>query len=808
MRTMRFALLRILPLLLLGLFLGRASAADPITLRFSVWDGDESLKVIRGVLRQFEKENPGIRVKLENFPDYNLYHQKMLVMYAANTAPDVAMMDPGHFQALAKRGALLPLNQFFASTPGFDIGAYYKPIVDAHSYKGTCYVLPRDIAPEGLIYYNKRAFTEAGIPYPDGTWTWDFQERPWLKEKDFLWVMHRLTKFGSDGKPTQYGFVAGWPGEMVDTFMYSYGLKPVDDYEHPTKVLYDTPQMDKVYDFYLDLALKKKWVPSNTEVSSVMQSTTQQLFVQQKVAMYQNGIWEVPNMRKMMKPGSKEFFDWDIALYPACAHDIQGKEHRAFPTGGSGYCIFSSTKYPEAAWKLTRYMAGPVGMAAMARAGIAQPAIRKLALTPDVWVPGPHTPPEQLYPYHRIVTDQAVPFVEFGVTADYFPEVQSFIDSRRDSIYNGIVSPEEGLHLGTVDAQRRLDQLLREENLPPFPWPIGIAVGLAITALIIGVVYWPERRRRYTIREKKESLAAYRFLSPWIIGMCLFTLGPMILSLIMSALKWDMIQPAQWRGGGNFHEAFAEDPRFWVSIKVTLLYTLISTPLGILFALALALLLNQKVRGVAIYRSIYYLPSIGSAVAMTMVARKLFAPEGLINSILYSRFLAPIGHAISAWAGTPKDQINWFGNEHTAMPSLVLFGLLSVGGAMVILLAGLQGIPQFYYEAATVDGANPFQRMKAITLPMLTPALFFCLVTGFIGAFQVFTQVYIITNGPNGGPNNSMLVFMISVFSAAFTTLRMGYAAALAWVLFVVVLMFTLLQMGLSKWVYYESEAK
>ncbi len=784
-------------------------AAEPITLRFSVWDGDESLKVIRKVLSQFESEHPGIKVKLENYADYNMYHQKMLVTYAGNNAPDVAMMDMGHFQALANRKALLPLNSFFASTPGFKIADYYKPIVDASSLDGQLYILPRDIAPEGLIYYNKRMFREKGIPFPDGSWTWDFKERPELKEKDFLWVMHKLTEPDpKGGKPKTYGFISGWPGLCVDTFMYSYGLSPVDNLQHPTKLLYDSPDMRKVYDLYIDLALKKKWMPSNTEVSSVLQSTTTQLFVSEKVAMYQNGIWEVPNVRKMMKPGDPKFFDWDIALYPSCARDITGKPRRAFPTGGSGYSIFSSTAHPKEAWELTRYMSGPVGMKAMAAAGIAQPAIRSIALS-SAWLPGPDTPEAQRYPANRLATDQAVPFVTFGITADYYPEIGSMVDSQRDSIYNGIKPVQQGLKEGSEQAQVRLNQLLKEETLPTFSWSAGLIAAIIVVASILGAIYWPERNVRYTNREKKESRTAYKFLAPWLIGIAVFTVGPMVLSLLMSTMKWDMIAPAQFRGTGNFREAFVDDPRFWISLRVTLLFTVLSTPIGIFCSFLLAMLLNQKVKGVALFRSMYYMPSITSAVAMALIARKLFSPDGgLVNAVLYSPLLKPFGDLLSRFVGTPGEQVNWFSNEHTAMPTLIIWGLLGIGGSMIILLAGLQGIPQYYYEAATMDGASPFQRVKAITVPLLTPSLFFCLVTGFIGAFQVFTQVYIITNGPNGGPNNSMLVFMISVFSAAFTTLRMGYAAALAWVLFFVVLFFTMIQMRMSKWVHYEAEAK
>ncbi|WP_025225730.1 extracellular solute-binding protein [Fimbriimonas ginsengisoli] len=798
-----------LALVILGVGAAMSALAAPkVSLRFTVWDGDESLKVLHRVVEQFMKENPDIEVKLESNPDYTTYHQKMLTQYAGNTAPDVAMMDPGHFTALANRGALLNLNDFMKRTPGFDIGKYYKPIVDAHSLNGNLYVLPRDIAPSGLVYYNKEAFKEAGIPLPDGTWTWDFKERPELKEKDFLWVMHKLTKVGSDGKPTRYGYVSGWPGLFADTLMYSYGLQPANDNQHPTKVLYGSPEMKKVYTLLQDLTLEKKWSPSSVDVSNVLQQNTTSLFVKGKVAMFQNGIWEVPNVRRDMKPDSKEFFDWDIAMFPAYANG-----HRGYATGGSGYCIFSSTPHPEESWRLCRYMAGPVGMRAMAQAGIAQPAIREVALS-DCWIPGPNTPKEQQWPHNRIITDTEVQYVNFGPTAEIWPEISAIMGSRQDSVYNGLMKPEEALGTGAIESQQRLDALLKEETLPLFNWGYGVALGVLIIAVVLFAVYWPERKLRYTRRQKKENAAAYRFLSPWLIGLCLFTLGPMILSLIMSFLNWDMIRPAQWRGVHNYTEAMTEDPRFWISLKVTAYYTLVSTPLGILIALMLAMLLNQKVRGIPLFRAMFYIPTIASTVAMTLVTRKIMSPdEGLLNTILYNPIFEKtlhLGSLLNQWSGTkPGEHVNWLGNEHTTMPAVILLSLVGVGGTMLILLAGLQGVPQYYYEAATVDGASAWRRFRSITLPMITPSIFFTMITGFIGSFQVFTQVFVITNGQGGGPNNSLWVYMIALYSNAFQTLRMGYAAALAWVLFLIILIITLLQMQASKrWVYYEAEAK
>jgi multiple sugar transport system permease protein len=774
--------------------------ARNITLRFTVWDGDQSLRVIRRVLKQFEEEHPGIKVKLENFSDYNLYHQKMLVQYAANVAPDVAMMDMGHFQALAKRKALLPLNQFYDKTPGFDIGKFYKSIVDAHSYQGTCYVLPRDIAPMGLIYYNKRLFDQAGIPYPDGTWTWDFKARPELREKCFIWVCQQLTKKDPDIKKTRWAFASGWPELLAKSFAFSSGGFTANDIENPTKVTFASEEMVRGYQYASDFMNSLGYMPNSTETSASLMATTQQLFAQQKIAMYQNGIWEVPRMREMLVPGTDEFFEWDITLFPAYKDGTYGA-----PTGGSGYSIFASTPHPEAAWKLVSYMSGPIAMEAMARAGIAQPAIRELALKPGVWVPGPDTPKEQLYPPSRIVTDQAVQYVVWEPNSEYWPSVVERMTAGLDLLWNAKVKAEDVMKRGEANAQTRLDTLRKEEVLAPFDWRIGGVFALVIVSAVLFWIYWPERNNKLTQRGKQENLAAYKFLAPWLIGLIVFTLGPMILSFLMSFADWDMIMPAKARGLENYREAMAVDPVFWKSLKVTFIYTFFTVPIGIIGSLLLALLLNQKVKGVPVFRAFYYIPSLTSLVAASLIWRRVFNPtDGLINNLIYG-WMPQVGSWLSTIAGNADKPADWFGSEALALPALIIMSVWGVGGGMVILLAGLQGIPQYYYEAATLDGAGIMHKFRNVTLPLLTPTLFFTLVTGIIGSFQVFTQSFVMTQG---GPNDATRFYMLHTYRAAFEQLRMGYSAALSWILFLIILVFTLIQFKGSKWVYYEADNK
>ncbi|AIE84734.1 extracellular solute-binding protein [Fimbriimonas ginsengisoli] len=785
----------------LAMLLAAVAMGEPIHLRFVCWDGDQDMAGIFAAARQFERAHPNITVKVESVVAN--YQEKLLAQFASGTAPDVAMMDPANFQKYARRGALLPLNPLFKETPKFRLDDYYPEIVKPHSLHGTLYVLPRDIAPCGIIYYNKKAFSEAGIPFPDGTWTWDFQERPELKEKDFLWVIHHLSRSDALGKVTRWGYAPGWKDLWTYQVFQSTGARIADDYESPKRMRYDDPRIIRAYQFTADLSMKQRWMPSETEINSEMQTNTRQMFTQGKVAMFESGIWEVPQLRNEMKKGTEGYFDWDIAMAPAYKDGT-----RVFPTGGSGYCIMSSTKHPREAWLLTQWMAGEPGMLELAKSGRAQPAIRRLALS-EPWIPGPNTPAEQQVPHNRIVTDQCVPYVLFGPRSPEWPEASGVATAAFGRIYEGTATAKEILPDGNRQGQARLDYLLQQRSLTPFNWTLGALFGALLLGLLGAWVYWPERKIKRTGRQKRESRLAYVFIMPWVLGLLGFTAGPMILSLLMSFADWDIIQPARWRGFGNYVEMATVDPRFWVSLKVTALYTILAVPLGVAMSLALALLLNTKVRGMPLWRTCYFLPTVASGVASALIWKRLFqADGGLINTIIYGsdghgNFLG-LAHMLAPLADV-NGRVNWLGSEKTALGSMAVMSIWGAGGGMVILLAGLQGVPQYLYEAATLDGASPWRRFRSVTLPMISPTLFFSLVTGVIGSFQVFQSALVMTNG---GPNNATMFYMLHLYLDGFISLRMGYASALAWVLFLIVLVLTGLQFRFSRWVHYEGGLK
>lgn len=285
-----------------------------------------------------------------------------------------------------------------------------------------------------------------------------------------------------------------------------------------------------------------------------------------------------------------------------------------------------------------------------------------------------------------------------------------------------------------------------------------------------------------------EAVKGYLFALPWFIGFFVFTLYPVMAAIYYSFCSYDIVSPPQWINIANYKTLINEDPLFWKSLFNTVFYTFFSVPLGILIALILAVLLNYKLRGMSWFRTIFYLPTIVPVVASCILWLWILNPQfGLLNV-----FLAKLGIAGPGWLA----------DENWSKPSLILMSTWAVGGSMIIFLAGLQGIPRRLYEAAELDGANWWRKLISVTVPMLSPAIFFNMIMGIIGSFQVFTQVFIMTDG---GPVDSTLFYVLYLYRNAFVYFKMGYASAMALILFIIILFFTLvIVLTSSKWVYEE----
>ncbi len=290
---------------------------------------------------------------------------------------------------------------------------------------------------------------------------------------------------------------------------------------------------------------------------------------------------------------------------------------------------------------------------------------------------------------------------------------------------------------------------------------------------------------------RREAISFYLLILPWLIGFLVFLAYPMLRSLYLSFTSYNLLSLPQWVGLQNYQRIFA-DADFWQSLKVTLLYALGSVPGGTIIALALAMVLSQKLRGVNIWRTIFFMPSILSSIAVAILWLYIFRPEGGLLNILLG------------WLGIKGP--DWLLSEQWALPALILMSWWSVGGQIVIYLAGLKGIPEVLYEAAEIDGAGDLAKFRFVTLPMLSPTIFFNVVLAIIGALQVFDVGWVLTRG---GPNNATLFYMINLYRRAFEFTQMGYASALAWILFVIIMGITLLVIRSSTlWVFYESEVR
>ena len=297
------------------------------------------------------------------------------------------------------------------------------------------------------------------------------------------------------------------------------------------------------------------------------------------------------------------------------------------------------------------------------------------------------------------------------------------------------------------------------------------------------------RWRAMSPMTRREAIAGYISVSPWVIGFVLFTLGPILASIYFSFTQWTIVRSPQWIGLDNYVRMFTNDPLFWQALKVTFLFVLMSLPLKLLCGLGLSLLLNLKVPGMNVYRTIFYIPAVISGVAVSLMWMWLLQPDtGVINTLLsYIGIEGP----------------GWFWDPQWALPSVALMSVWSVGGSAVIYLAGLQNIPPHLYEAAKIDGAGVWQSFWKITLPLLTPTLFFQLIVEMIGSFKVFTQAFVITQG---GPLKATYFYLFYFYEEAFQNFNMGYASALALFLMLVIMAATVLVNYTSRhWVYYEA---
>ncbi len=743
------------------LFQDSSEQVELVVMHWAGGGGQQEDQIVEDSLRAFEEQNPGIVVKRINPGDSGQYFTKLQTMMAADDPPDVFYMDFSRMPAFVGAGQLEPLDQVVP------VEDFFLPTVDAFRWDGTrqgrgpLYGVPKDFTTLGF-YYNKSLFDRAGLAYPSDDWTWS----------EFIEAARAI---GSLDPETTGAEIVTWDF-VLRAMLWTEGTDILDD---EGRLVLDDPALHATLERLRSWRFDEDDTLLGAEAEGLDPSS---LFLTGRLGMVGPfGRWVVPSYREI--PSIDEGgFEWDFAPLPSGAR-------QANTIATVSWALASGSKHPEEARKLLAWLVGPETQAAQARLGLAIPTLDAVARS-DAFI-DPTVPP---------FNDQAyLDAVEYARVTDWPLDREFSLQFSRwmDLTLRSNRDLDQSLEGFDLWWKRKQASPLSGRDFAPMPWGLlltGLLCLLAIPALVV----W--RRRppaSASSAQRSEERSGFLLALPWVAGFLVFMAGPIILSLVLALSRWNGLGPlstAELVGLGNFKRIFLEDQTFWQSLKVTGYYVLLAVPLGQVFALLVAVLLNARLRGIEFFRAAFYLPSVLAGVGMSILFIWVFKSEGgMVNTVL-APMLGPLGLEPPEWFN--RDAA-WFG-----VPAFALMNLWLIGGSMMIYLAGLRNIPAELYEAAAIDGAGPLRRFTSITLPMLGPVLLFNGIMALIGSFQVFTQAFIMTGG---GPGDDTRFYVLYLYSKAFELYDMGYASALAWLLLVVVLLLTALVMKTSsRFVHYE----
>lgn len=760
------------------------AAAGRTLLTVLHWGDRNEDAIVAGLIREFEAQNPDIRVVRTNVGSPAQLVTKLQTMLSADTPPDAFYLIFEKVAPLASQDLLADIEPFMrrdaerGAPDALKTDDFFPGVINAFRYDkqtgrvgaGTLVGLGKDFTTVGF-YYNKDLFRRAGVPLPSAAgWTWD----------EFLAAARAIGKLpGCHGAE----FVT-WES-MIRIYLRTYGVDvTTPGFAEPR---FDDPAVRAA------LAKLSAWFeePGRTLLSAKTQlETGQEPFLSGTIGLAgPYGRWKVPTYRHITD------FEWDFAPLP----HAPGQP----PANGvltAAWAMARRSRHPEEAWRFIKFMCGPRGQRKICEQGLAIPALRSVA-------------------YDPCFTDAAKPDNDgvFLAAAEIaqpieWPADQDYMDQMKKSMERifktgARLEPElDGLQRTWIANRTPTIFRARYERMP-WSWiALGIGAPLALLVAAGAVRWWVRRPGRLAQREERAGLA---LVSPWVIGFAVFMAFPIVLSLLLAFTRWSGLAPlyeAEWVGLDNFRELIGYDATFRQALRITILYALLAVPSSQLVALLGALLMNREFPGVGVFRAIWYLPSVLAGVGMAILWKWVFHHEhGLLNSILDPLLhglhvaLASVGVAFDARppAWLERDAGTW------GVPAFAILNLWVVGGTMMIYLAGLKGISRELYEAAEIDGATGPRRFLAVTLPMLSPVIFFNVIMALIASFQIFTQVFVMTGG---GPGTDTTFYVYYIYSKAFDLYDMGYASAMAWLLMLLVLALTLLILrGSRGLVYYEA---
>lgn len=762
----------------------------PIELTVLHWGDPAEDQIVATLCAKFMETHPKVRIVHINAGSN--FDSKLKTMMAAGTPPDVFYLPPRLLPEMASLGLIRPLDEQIAHERQSAAGrAYfadvYPVLMHAFQYdpktertgEGAQYGLPKD-STTAVMYVNLDLFAKAGVKVPYDGWTWDEYE-------DACRKITALSGTEAVGRRRIFGGnFEIWP-ETFRHLLWTFG----GEYFGPggfRDVALDSPGAQDAMSTIARWRLKDRIVYN---AAGIARDGGEEFIAGNIGVNGPVGVWKVPRFKGITD------FRWDVVPTP---HRAGVPEVSALYT--TAWVIAADTKHPNVSFDLVKFLCGPDGAKMQSELGLAIPPLKSIANSP-AFLDKPNIPK-----HHADVFLRAMGQVRLAQS----PREQEWEElirvrsadaiqlSRRDDPTQPLKTAAEVAAQVKQEWLAELDSPLRREKWGPFPWtPVVLTAGVVIAAVCFAT-FLKARREKLGAIDRRIERAGFGFISPWLIGFLGLTAGPMVVSLLLSLAQWTGENPmgdAKWVGLANYKQLFGVDTTFLQSLKVTVYFVLLAVPLTQLLALGVALLMNLSVRGITVFRTAYFVPSVVSGVALSVLWLQVFNNDyGLMNAVL-KPLAAAVGRLPPDWFGT--DAHRW------AVPAFVIMGLWGVGGGMIIYLAGLKGVPASLYEAARIDGAGPVRRFWNVTLPQLSPLLFYNFVMGIIGSFQVFTQALIINQDNIGGPGNAWLFYVLNLYRQAFIFHNMGYASAMAWVLFVICLAVTVLVFrGSRSLVFYE----
>ncbi len=738
---------------------------------------------------QFETLHPDVEVTM--FAHGRCENpQKLLSAIVGGAPPDVLQFERYAVGDWVARGAFMPLDEFLAREDHSEFAIKKEDYIPSSweqcRIEGRQYAIPSWTNCFAMAY-NRKLFREAGLP--------DRAPRTWAEALEFS---KKLTEYDEKGQLVRGGWM---PSRRLDVFcaydvLHCVWAAGYDFFPgNGRRVGYDAEPMRETCEFF------RKLYDLYGGYESVLRLAPQEMerefddFLMGRYAMNVEEDWVLYRTASFAP-------DFELGVGPIPGPD--GPSDISY-SGGLCFVIPTDSRDPELAWEFIKYMNSPEAVLVRNEAWLA--FIHELYGKDHIVYSGFHSNQrvnETVFADPRF----KLPNPQHQQAAEYFysklPQTRGIRPSPAGGLFFDVLSRtirrylkgdatfDEAFGAAEYTVDKQLDDYYMERTELKLTGPAIFSFSVCVVSILVtvfaGIVAWKSRGRGL---RKTDTWAGYLMASPWLFGFLLFTAGPIVASILLSFCDYSILSPARFVGLDNYREALSgQDPLFYRSLGNTA-FMAMAVPLNMFVSLLIALLLNLNVRGMRLYRTLYYIPAIVPLVASALLWQWLFHPQNGPITAVYEL-------TIGKWTGIPTPL--WLGDAWIK-PSFVLMGLWGAGAGMIIWLAGLKGIPESLYESSSIDGAGALSRFRFITLPMLTPYIFFNLVTGIIGTFQMFTRAMVMTRDI---PSDSILFYVYHLFNNGFRYFRMGYASAMAWILFILVLALTYVQVrGAKRWVYY-----